>query len=281
MLLAAVTGMARAVPLSLGYRFADACSAVHRWVAPGRRRAVDRNLRVLGAPDLDRAVRGVFRNFGRTTFEYLRGPHVPEIDVEFEGLDHLDAALARGRGVIFAVAHTGNWGHAGSILSRRVLISAVANIQLHRRWTPELRRRQEQVGIRILPPGVTSWRELPRILARNEAVALLVDGDVFQGGARLEVDGYRVRFPTGPAKLALRTGAALLPAWAIRRENGSIRLRFEPEVSTDGSPGSVQTATRKLLESLMEHLRSHPDQWVLFRPFFEPADGQVNVGEVK
>ena len=270
LLLAAVTGVCRTLPLATGYRLADLASRIHLGCCPARRRAVEENLRLLlGGPAL-RHVPAVFRNYGRFVFEWLRGPE--GVACHFRGWERLEAARARGRGVILAVPHTGNFEIAGSSAARDagLPIHAVAGIQLRERWTNELRRRQAEVGLPILPPGFASWRRLPGLLAANEVVALLVDGDLFRGGLVVDAFGAKTAFPRGPAKLCERTGAALLPAYALRRPDGAHEARFLEEIPV-ASLG-VDGATTRLAETLAEVLREHPEQWMIFRPFHTGAE---------
>jgi KDO2-lipid IV(A) lauroyltransferase len=266
LLLAAVTRICRTIPLSAGYRLADVASSAHRRIARRRRRAVEENLRVLLGEPAPRLVPEVFRNHGRFVFELLRGPE--RLACRFEGFERLLAARSRGRGVVLAVPHTGNFEVAGSRASGAGFpIHAVAGIQLLARWTEELRRRQEASGLPILPPGLASWRRLPRLLEENGVVALLVDGDVFRGGLPVDAFGAPVAFPLGPAKLCARTGAALLPAYALRDRSGAHSARFLEEIPVAGV--GVAEATRTLARRLAAVLREHPDQWMIFRPFFD------------
>jgi KDO2-lipid IV(A) lauroyltransferase len=272
MLLSAVTAVARAVPLEAGYRIADLLSDGHHRLSRDRREAVRGNLRSLlgGQGDPDRATGEVFRNYGRYLFEFLRGPDVGEVPHRFDRWEALDRALARGRGVILAVPHTGNWELTGARLARAgVPVHAVAGIQLRAGWNRELERRQAGAGIRILPPGVASWRELPRILARNEALALLVDGDIHRRAVGVTLCGRPARLPTGPARLAARTGAALLPMYCRREPDGTLSARFLEEIPVaDESPAAVRAATEELARQLGNVLRDLAGQWLIFRRFF-------------
>lgn len=273
MLLSVVSGVARAVPLDAGYRVADACSAVHRWAAPGRRAAVAENLRILGAENPDDAVRSVFRNFGRTVFEFLRGPHVPELDVRILGWEHVETARAAGRGVIVTLPHAGNWEAGGAAVARQgVPVHAVAGIQLTRAWTPALRDRQARDGIRILPPTLATWRSLPRLLGQNELVALLVDGDVFRGGLPLHACGHRVQFPTGPAKLALRTGARIVPCRVVREADGRILVTLSAPFAVAEGPDAIARTSQAIMDETLRGLQADPGQWLLFRRFFAPEE---------
>jgi len=272
LLLAAFTGMARAVPLNVGYRVADLLSDGHRMLFPGRREAVEDNLRaIVGDGDVAGLASEVFRNYGRFLFEFLRGPEVPELDFAIEGREIFDRARERGRGVVLAIVHTGNWNIAGARLAGAsgTRVHAVAGTQLLRAWTKELRDRQERIGVRILSADAGGIREMPRILARNEVVVLLVDGNLFRRGIPVPFCGHRVEMPVGPARLAARTGAALLPGFCVRSREG-LRGRFLDEIPVpDDRPESIRRATETLAERLGERLTAHPEQWMIFRRFFE------------
>lgn len=278
LLLAAVTGVCRTIPLATGYRLADLASALHRRAAPQRRRAVESNLRhLLGANPADGLVPAVFRSYGRFLFEWLRGPE--GLPCTFEGWERLEAARARGRGVVLVVPHTGNFEVAGAAATRAGFrIHAVAGIQLNARWTPELRRRQAAAGLPILPWSFATWRRLPDLLAANEVVALLADGDRFAGGLPVASFGATARFPLGPAKLCARTGAALLPAYAVRRADGTHAARFLPAIPV--TTLGVRAATVRAADALAEVLREHPDQWMIFRRFHEDAAASVAAARV-
>jgi KDO2-lipid IV(A) lauroyltransferase len=274
MLLTALTGLARTIPLGLGYRLADLATPLHRALCPARRRAVEGNLLALtGDPRLSRTLSfQVFRNYGRFLFEFLRGPDVPELPFRFHERERFDAAISRGRGVILPILHTGNWEIAGARLAREGFrVHAVAGVQLRPAWTEELRRRREAGGIRILPPSMASWRSIPRILARNGVLALPVDGNVFERGQRVAMAGHRVELPVGPARLAASSGAALLPAYSVRHADGTLSAEFLGEIRpTDRSPEALRDATAELAARFARVLTAHAGQWMIFRPFFEP-----------
>jgi KDO2-lipid IV(A) lauroyltransferase len=182
----------------------------------------------------------------------------------------MEAARAKGAGVVLAVLHTGNWELTGARMARLgIPVHAVAGVQLNRAWTRELRRRQERAGIHILPPSIASWRSLPRILRANGVVALLVDGDVFHRGIAVRLGGGQATLPGGPARLAARTGAALVPLVCFRGPDDRLGARFLPEVAVPGdSAAAVRDATQSLAEVLGRELPRLAGQWLVFRPFF-------------
>ncbi len=272
MLLAFLTGLARRIPLRVGYRLADLASEAHLLLFPRRRIAVEENLQVLRGYDRDgRAlVRQVFRNYGRYLFELLRGPDVPEMRVVFQGREILRRALSAGRGVVFAHLHTGNFDVAGVRIAREGLrINTVSGIRLTRGWTEELTRRHEECGIRVIRPEGSVTRELGRGLGRNEAVALPLDGNVFRRGIAVPLCGRVIELPTGPVRLAGRFGAPLIPVYCVRDGDRTMVTRFLPEVPVEStSEESVRRAMVLLADRLGRSLEDHPEQWMIFRRFF-------------
>jgi KDO2-lipid IV(A) lauroyltransferase len=264
--------LSRLVPLEVGYRLADGISGWQVRLSPSRRAAVEANIRAVtgGTEDLETPTRAVFRNYTRFLFEFLRGPDIPEIPFRFERWDRLQTALARGRGVVLAIPHTGNWEIAGVRMAQKGLsIHAVAGTQLRRGWTEELRRRQASCGIRILPPSVESFRSFREILAANGVVVLLIDGNVTRGGLTVPFGPRRTSFPKGPARLAALTGAALLPAFGRRNADGSLSGEFLDEVApVEDSSEGIRIATTLLAARFSGLLARHPDQWMIFRRFF-------------
>jgi KDO2-lipid IV(A) lauroyltransferase len=117
------------------------------------------------------------------------------------------------------------------------------------------------------------------ILRRNEVLALLCDGDLFRRGVEVPFCGRRVRLPAGPARLAARTGAALVPAYCLRDPAGGLVARFLPEVPvTATTEEAVRIATEKLAERLGRVVATHPGQWLIFRDFFRNGnDGRLAV----
>ncbi|MEZ5066638.1 MAG: lysophospholipid acyltransferase family protein [bacterium] len=272
LLLPAIQGLARALPLSIGYRIADLSADLHRTCARDRRAALAENLRILtGEPDPD-AERRAFRHYSRFVFEFLRGPDVPEAEFRFEGLDRLEAARAAGRGAILAVPHAGNWLIGGARLARLGHpVVAVAGVQLVSAWTDRIRAQQRAQGIEIVSSGVAGGRALRRALAANSVVALLADGDVYRGGHPVAFAGHRVILPEGPARLAQRTGAPLFPAFAFRLPDGSFRCEIRSEIPVPEGEAGIRAATAEIGRTLETILSVDPAQWLLFRRFFAPV----------
>ena len=136
-------------------------------------------------------------------------------DENVDGVEHLDAALKRGRGVIMALPHSGNWDVAGVwLVQKNGTFTTVAE-----RLKPEsLYRRfidyRESLGFEVLPltgGDRPAYEVLVERVRDNRIVCLMAERDLTRSGVPVDLFGEPTRMPAGPAKLAIETGAALLP----------------------------------------------------------------------
>src|SRR6266436_4613674 len=174
----------RAVPPGVRHAVAVPGGAAWYWLSPGQRRAaLDNYAAALGRhptdPEVARVARRAFQNYGRMLMDFLLiGSLSPDELVKrtsMDGREHLDAALARGRGVIMAVPHMGSWDMAGSYAGAlRYPISAVAGRfpgSLHEAVV----RTRQRFGLNVIMLGRSAVREITQALQANSIVALLCD----------------------------------------------------------------------------------------------------------
>jgi KDO2-lipid IV(A) lauroyltransferase len=243
--------------------------------APGARSAVRANLRhVLRRAPTVREVRRVFEYGALNYWDIFALPRLSRDEiialVDLEGLEHLDAALAAGRGAILASAHLGSISLVGQILpARGYRVTAL----LEPIQPPELfgliTARRQAFGARLLPAGPAAVRELLAALRRNEIVGLVTDRDISGSGLPLEFFGARTTFPDGAAAIALRTGAPILPAVGIVQPDGRFRAIIEPPLAVEPTSGDRQHAVRQLTQAVARrleyHIADHPEQWTVFQ----------------
>ena len=122
--------------------------------------------------------------------------------------------LRAGNGVILALPHLGGWEWAAFWLTEVLHLPVAAVVEALNppelaAWFVELR---EALGMEIITLGPTAGSDVMRALRDNRIVCLLSDRDIGGGGVDVEFFGERTTLPGGPATLALRTGAPLLPA---------------------------------------------------------------------
>jgi len=208
----------------------------------------------------------------------------------FEALSEMDRALERGRGVIIVTSHIGNWeAGARALAEMGYRLHVVAGVQFSRSFSPFVKCIKERAGIAVVSPGAGEYRRLVAALRANEAVALVVDGDIFEGGVEVPFFGRRTKAPAGPARLALMTGASVVSTHVVRERPMQFRMAFrtlwEGSVA-DGSPQCardddfVRDLTSTIMQAQEEAIAEHVGQWCIFRPLWnDPGKRRVPGGE--
>jgi lauroyl/myristoyl acyltransferase len=251
-----------------------------------RRRMAERHYaRVRGdGPDNGRASMEMMRSYGRYYAEALwaRARRVPAmLDVtEVEGLEHIISARDAGTGMIYALPHMGNWEAAAPIAVRiGVPVVAVAEVLPNSRITDWFTRMRAEFGIEIvLATGrLEVMRKLENAIAENKAVALLSDRDLKGRGVEVEFFGETTTLPPGPATLALRTGAPLLPVGCYFTDTGyRVVVRPPLEIPTDGNKtDKVRALTQALAHELADIIDDSPEQWHLVQPNWPSDRGAI------
>ena len=271
-----LTSLMASMPLWLGYALADAFSELHLRMFPSRRHAGLANLAVIlpraSRSERLRVLRRMMGSYNRMLFEFFRLPHLSRADllenVEVEGREHLERAVARGRGVILCCTHIGNWELAAVVLAHwGYALHAVAGVQLSRWLTPAVRETKSELAIHTVSHE-DGFRKLLRALEHNDLVALMVDGDLFSHGARLDLFGRETSFPAGPGVLSQRSGALIVSGYCERRSPGRFHILMEPALDPAEFPDTA-TLNGAIAATAERHIREHLDQWCIFRPLWE------------
>lgn len=273
-------------PAPVAAGIATAAGAVMSEVWRAKRPLLRRNLRRVLGPEappaaVERCVRGAFDSYARYWVESARLAAIPRerllADWSIDGMEHIDAALARGKGVVLVLPHLGSWEYAGHVMAEQGYpMSAVAEVL----QPPELFRwfvdQRERLGISIVPLEAGSTGTLLRLLAENRILCLLADRDLGGHGVPVTFFGEETTLPAGPATLALRSGAALLTCAAYHHP-GARPAHFaivNPEIDTtrrDALRKDVARLTAEYAAELEVLIRRAPEQWHLFQPNW-PSD---------
>jgi len=264
------------LPPRLGYALADLGTEFHWLCFPKRREAALANLAVIlpraSHRDRVRVARRMVRSYNRMMYEFFRLPRLSRAEllasVEVHGKEHLDKAVERGRGVILTSAHIGNWELAAVMVAQwGYVVHAVAGVQLGRWLTGAVREAKNELSIHTISPE-DGFRKIVRALGQNEPVALAVDGDVYTHGESVEWFGRETPFPSGPGKLAQRTGALVVAGVCERTSPGRFRIVIEPPI--DPAAYHDAAALHQAIAAVAErHIRGHLDQWCIFRPLWD------------
>jgi KDO2-lipid IV(A) lauroyltransferase len=275
--------VAQRVPASVATPIARAAGrAAAPLLGEQRRMAARHQMRAAGRDAVD----GVFDSYGRYWLEMLRLPAEVRAGTilshgKIDGFEHIEAGLAEGNGVILALPHLGGWEWAGAALAvgGHRLLAVVEKID-----PPELlawfAEQRAAIGIEVVTLGPDVGVSVLRALRDNRIVCLLSDRDIAGDGVEVEFFGERTTLPGGPATLALRTGATLLPV-AVYFRAGRDHLgvvRPPVEVQRLGRlREDIARITQALAYELEILIRAAPEQWHLLQPNW-PSDRDEGEG---
>jgi len=238
-------------------------------VVPRLRRIALRNLGMalpaLSPRERAEIVDGVFRSIARLLVAFARFPRMHDGNIKewirYEGYEYYEQALKRGKGVLFATAHLGNWelsAYAHALLSAPmcVVVRPLDNPKID----AMVARRRMLTGNRLIEKKDFA-RSILTALKDNQAVGVLIDQNAsLDDGTFVDLFGIPACSGTGFAKLAAHSGATVIPGFAIwLDEEHRYVLRFYPPVEMTGSADEDTRVLQKQLESV---IREHPDQWL-------------------
>jgi KDO2-lipid IV(A) lauroyltransferase len=221
----------------------------------------------LDAPARAQIARRAYAHLGQSGIEFLRLPRCGadwlRAHVEFADVGHLEAARARGCGVIIASGHLGGWEVGGAALAARGFpVTFVVQRLRNRRVDALVNGIRRAAGIEVIERGM-ALRGVHAALAANRAVFMMCDQDARQRGVFVPFFGHLASTPKGAAQLAIRTGAAFVPAFIVRGEGDTFAGRFTPAVIPPA--GDEAAAVAALLGEFNRRLeaaiRTAPEQY--------------------
>ena len=282
--------LSRGVP---GFLSGTVGSAIGLTAAIGmrnKRKMVERHMRRVrpqaSSIEIRRLTQQVFDSYARYYIESFRLPTLSSEQVAStmtcEGYhENMLPALERGHGVILALPHLGGWEWAGRWAAdlgnkMTVVVEPIEPPELFE-WFAELRRK---FGMTVIPLGPEAGPAVLKSLRNNEVLCLLSDRDITGGGIEVEFFGEQTTLPAGPATLALRTGAALLPTAAYFTDRGvghhgvigaPMNCERRGKLRED-----VQRITQDLAYELEKLISRAPEQWHLLQPNWPSDPGYGN-----
>lgn len=218
-----------------------------------------------------------FHNYGRYWVDFLRCywltfEEIYQSLVVPHGVEWFDECLKQKRGVIVALPHFGSWDLIGGWVGHNYPSFWAVAEQLKPRpmyeFHTELRRR---MGISIIPLSEGTVERVIEVLTANGMIALLSDRLIEGSGVEVEFFGGQVLMPIGPALLAVKLGAAIIPCLTIRKGgsyHGYVGPPLDVELTGD-TRRDVQVNTQKLARVFEGFIREDPTQWHMFQPIFK------------
>ncbi|MFD0361218.1 phosphatidylinositol mannoside acyltransferase [Nocardia sp. GCM10030253] len=241
-----------------------------------------RNLaRVTGVPPEqvpDELLRASMRSYARYWREAFRLPSMDHValgaKLTVDGVENLEAALARGDGAVLVLPHSGNWDMAGVwLVQNHGGLATVAERLKPESLFERFVAYRESLGFEVFP--LTGGEQPPFVelaarLRDNKAVCLMGERDLTGRGVPVTFFGETTWMPAGAAKLAIETGAALIPVhlWFTVDTDGREGWGMKTEAPLDVS-GGVAAATQALADRFAANIAEHPADWHMLQPQWE------------
>lgn len=237
-----------------------------------RREITERNLQKAFADEMtNREIKEltleIYRNMGITLVEFMLLGKINQDNfrdfIDIKGLDFLRKAYSRGKGVIIYSAHFGNWEWLGAFISLLGFpVGALAARQHNSLFDERVNQMREEKGINIIPLGA-SIRNGYKWLKEGKCLLILGDQDARNHGWKINFFSRPASTYSGAVQLAQRTGAAIVPAFMVRKRWMKHRLSFKKPYTIE------REANRKELKNKLQELtaitesviREYPGQW--------------------
>jgi KDO2-lipid IV(A) lauroyltransferase len=275
----------RPLPLRFAYRVAGwVALACYSTVFPRHRRALRENLgRVMPDADgatIEQVARRSFRQFGKYVVDFIHYPVMAPGEVKrrlrFDQWDELREVGASPRGSIIVTLHYGTWDLGGAALAALGhKINVIAETFRYAPMNELVQGSRARLGMRVIGHERAGAQAL-RALRRGEMLAMLIDvTDEVSGGIRVDFFGAPALVSSAPARVALRTGAWVVPSIVVRGPDDDLDIRPFIDTSlrdyapTGDEDRDVRDLTALILRSLEARIRERPDQWFVFQPMWD------------
>jgi KDO2-lipid IV(A) lauroyltransferase len=223
--------------------------------------------------EIRRLAKEVFYHFTLTPLEtiYLAANAIPFerflLNIRIEGKEHLDAALAGGKGVIALGAHFGSFTLLGTRLAiEGYPFNLIVNIGQFRKLWGKLADYQGIVGQQTIPlkPVSASIKKSLNCLRRNEILYVVADEQQRRGGFPVPFFGQVSYSPPGPAIFSLKTGAPILPMFVLRHNELKRTLVIKRPLQferTKDERRDIERLTYQFTKAIEETVKQYPIQW--------------------
>jgi len=264
------------LPRRLLFSLSDSIAALGFYIFHSFRKRSIRNLNLalgerLGRIEIEGIAQKSLKNFLRDFVEMglAVGASNEEIrnEIFLQGQEYLEAALTKGKGVIVLSAHLGNFFLLGTRLAMEDYpVYVLVSLRLGKEPTQLLDDYRRKIGQKTIHarPRRKAFSKLVQVLRNNEIAVVIADEFRTGSGVYVPFFGRAVLARRGPATLAARTGAAVVPACLIRDKVGRLTLMIEPEIELANS-GNIKTDVRentlRITQWLERAVESYPDQW--------------------
>lgn len=224
-------------------------------------------------------------NFGMTFTEFMHLPTASDAEIRercyINGIEHLWSALEAKKGAILLTGHLGNWEMMGARAALEIPLTVIARPTSNAGVQRHIEASRRAVNINMISKYDTGRGALT-VLKRNGTLGILPDQHAGPEGALLPFFGQPTRVWTAVARLALLSGAHVLPAFGVRRRpflaDGRIEARVSPSWTVPKSENreeAILEGTKRMVGELEKIMRAEPDQWLWLHRRWRERDGAV------
>lgn len=270
--------LAKVLPRSFAYWLALRCAAVKAISNKEEFNAVKNNLRYIykyknqsiTEKQLHKAAFEVYRNFGKYLVDFFFFSPMSHVHMDkyvtVEGEDYLKEAIAYGKGTVLLSAHLGNWELGAAALTlKKYPITAVVLDQKDEHTSLLLNVMRIQRGIEPVSLG-SAGKIAIKTLKEQKNIALLVDRDYSNKNEKFEFMGRMAFMPSGPARLAIKTGSPLIFGCMSRQKKDRFLLEFLPAIYPENH--NIDSLQKEICRVLGDFVSKYPEQWYIFYDFW-------------
>jgi lauroyl/myristoyl acyltransferase len=284
--------LSRKLPRKIGLSAASFLGYAVARIDKKRRGQVIRNAARLSDSEFSRKevkdfLRKTFESYAHYWLNTFRLIDMTEEELErtfsHDGWELIETAIKEDPGVILVLPHLGAWDWGGLWISKIKGVPVTAVVEPLE--PPELfewfKRSRNALGMEVIPVGPDAGSQVIKAISDKRVIVLVSDRDI--GGSSVEVEffGEKTLLPAGPATLALRTGATLLPVAIYNKSDGCHGV-VRPAISLERK-GKFRSDVKRITQTIAEEMefliRKAPEQWHLMQPNW-PSDSKSEKGRV-
>lgn len=263
------------------------------FLAVGERRKTIKNLHLAYGgkwteKEIKRVALNVLKKMGQNLFEVLRWRNwspkkLISLVARTNGMENMEKALKRGKGVLAVTAHLGNWEILTCVAGfhfpgKMTVVARQLYDPRFDRLITDFRRSQ---GVEVVQRGL-ALRGMLSALKQNHIVAVLCDQDTGRDGVFVPFFGVEAWTQSGPARIAYKTGAALIPSFVVRGGDGQYEVHVEKEIEvphTGNEEKDILETVRRYTGIIETFVRAYPDQWVWMHERWKTRPSNENLND--
>ena len=266
------------LPLSLAMAFGRCLGWAWYYIVPVRKKLSLQNLNLalgdeLSQKEQKKIIRELYSNFCMYIIEVLRIPHMSlkanKKQVQIDDWEHMEAALARGKGVILVATHVDNVDLAGCSMAMRGAPISVVVKQMGKTAEKFISSVRKNTGVTIIS-GKGTKDKIKALLAENKIVTIVIDQHLARHRAIVcKFFGEWASTTPAPARFAFETGATIIPGVISRKKKAGyhhIKMSppFELETPHSDPDENIRLNTERLNRVVEKWIRETPNQWWWF-----------------